>query len=98
MAAQDLTTGSIARGIALFALPLLGTSVVQQLYSTVDLLFVGNVLGSASTAALGVGSLLITLMAGLFTGISTGVNVKVANLTGSATPLGLRAPCARHLP
>ena len=83
MRALDLTRGPIAKGIALFALPLLGTSVVQQLYSTVDLLFVGNVLGTDATAALGLGSLLITLLAGLFTGVSVGINVRVGSLFGA---------------
>ena len=83
MRSVDLTQGSIVKGVVAFALPLLGTSVVQQLYSTVDLLFVGNVLGTQAVAALGVGSLLITLLVGLFTGISVGVNVKVANLYGA---------------
>ena len=83
MRTRDLTTGPILPGVAAFALPLLGTSIIQQLYSTVDLLFVGNVLGTASTAALGVGSLLITILAGLFTGVSVGVNVRAASLFGS---------------
>ena len=82
MAARDLTQGGIAAGVVRFSLPLLGTSIVQQLYSTVDVLFVGNVLGTAAMAALGVGSLLITLIIALFTGLSTGLNVKVANLVG----------------
>lgn len=83
MRSIDLTQGSIVKGVVAFALPLLGTSVVQQLYPTVDLLFVGNVLGTRAVAALGVGSLLITLLVGAFTGISVGVNVKVANLCGA---------------
>ena len=89
MRGRDLTRGSIAGGIVLFALPLLGTSVVQQLYATVDLLFVGNVLGTSYTAALGVGSLLITLLVGVFIGISVGVNVKVATLLGAGDDAGL---------
>ena len=89
MGAIDLTRGSIAGGILRFALPLLGTSVVQQLYTTVDLLFVGNVLGTAGAAALGLGSLLITLIATLFTGISVGVNVKIADLFGSGDMQGV---------
>ena len=83
MATRNLTKGSIFKGIVLFSLPLLGTSVIQQLYSTVDLLFVSNVLGTAATAALGVGALLITLIVGLFTGISVGFNVRVAHLVGA---------------
>lgn len=79
----DLTKGPVVHGVLAFALPLLVTSVVQQLYTTVDLLFVGNVLGTASLAALGVGALLVTILAGAFTGVSVGVNVKVGQLFGA---------------
>ena len=91
--AVDLTSGSIARGVALFALPLLGTSIVQQLYSTVDLLFVGNVLGVQATAALGVGSLLIVCLVGLFSGVGVGANVRIANLVGAGDARGASSAC-----
>ena len=93
----DLTQESVARGVTLFALPLLGTSVIQQLYSTVDLLFVGNVLGTHSTAALGIGALLITCLVGLFSGVSVGTNVKVANLVGAGDRAGVVRACRTSL-
>ena len=91
MVRRDLTQGGIVRGIVAFALPLLGASVVQQLYSTVDMLFVGNVVGTQAVAALGVGSLLITLMVGLFSGMSVAANVRVANFAGVGDAAELRA-------
>ena len=39
---KDLTEGSIGKLILMFALPLLGSSLIQQMYSTVDLIFVGT--------------------------------------------------------
>ena len=42
---SSLTEGAVAKGLFLFALPLLGSSLIQQLYNTVDLIFVGNFLG-----------------------------------------------------
>lgn len=56
----------------LFALPFLGSSLIQQLYNTVDLIFVGRLLGTDAAAAVGAGSLLITLVLGFFTGMSCG--------------------------
>lgn len=88
MRSADLTSGPIARGVAAFALPLLGSSVVQQLYGTVNFLFVGNVLGTVATAALGVGAMMLALMVGLFSGVALGVNVKVANLAGARDAAG----------
>lgn len=52
----DLTQGSIGRGMLLFALPFLGSSLIQQLYNTVDLIFVGRLLGTDAAAAVGAGS------------------------------------------
>ena len=37
---KDLTQGPIGRQVFFFALPLLGGSLIQQLYKTVDLNFV----------------------------------------------------------
>lgn len=85
-----LTHGSILRGIIVFALPLLGTSVVQQLYGTVDLLFVGNMLGTQASAALGISSLLISCLVGFFIGISVGVNVVLARMFGARDYKSLR--------
>ena len=51
--ADSLTTGSVGKALVLFALPLLGSSLIQQLYNMVDLLFVGNVLGKGASAAVG---------------------------------------------
>lgn len=89
MAARDLTKGPIARSLFLFALPVLGSGVVQQLYSAVDLLFVGNVLGTDAAAALGISSLLVICVTGLFMGLSMGANVVVANLFGARDREGM---------
>lgn len=45
----DLTEGAIWKQLLLFSLPLLGSSLIQQLYNTVDLLFVGNCLSKIPT-------------------------------------------------
>ena len=59
MKRQDLTQGVIWKQLLLFALPLLASSFIQQLYNTVDLLFAGT-LGKEATAAVGASSLVIT--------------------------------------
>lgn len=53
MKTNDLTQGSIGKGFVLFAIPLFLGSLFQQLYNTVDMLFVGNVLGKNAAAAVG---------------------------------------------
>ena len=79
----DLTEGNIWKKMLLFALPLLGTSFIQQLYNTVDLLVVGNLLGKEAHAAVGASSLLTTCVVGFFTGLSVGCGVMTAQARGA---------------
>ncbi|MBO5603859.1 MAG: MATE family efflux transporter, partial [Acidaminococcaceae bacterium] len=78
----DLTSGPIARKLLWFALPLLGASLIQQLYTTVDILFVSNYLGAGASAAVGASVLLNSAMVNLFTGISIGAGVVIAQAFG----------------
>lgn len=80
---QDLTKGVIWKKILLFAIPLLLTSLVQQLYNTVDLIFAGNILGKSASSAIGVSSLLVTCLIGFFGGMSVGSGVVVSNIYGA---------------
>lgn len=80
---KTLTEGVIWKQLLLFALPLLGSSFIQQLYNTVDLLFAGNMIGKEATAAVGAGSLVITCIVGFFTGLSVGTGVVVSQAVGA---------------
>ena len=70
MKSAGLTEGNVAKSVVLFALPILGSSLIQQLYSTVDLVFVGQFLGTEASAAVGASSLIITCLVGFFTGMA----------------------------
>lgn len=48
---QDLTTGPIARTLLLFALPTLGSSVLQSLNGSINAIWVGRFLGEEALAA-----------------------------------------------
>lgn len=80
---RDLTSGCIWRSLLLFALPLLAGSLVQQLYNTVDLIFVGNFIDKFASAAVGASSLLITCLVGVFGGIGVGSGIVIAQIFGS---------------
>ena len=47
----NLTEGSIVQGIIMFAIPLLLTNFLQQLYNTADLMIVGRFAGKNPMAA-----------------------------------------------
>lgn len=79
---MDLTRGPIVGQILRFSLPLLCSSLVQQLYNTVDLLYVGRVLGKNASAAVGSSSMMVTCLVGLFGGLAVGASVIVSRFFG----------------
>ncbi len=80
---HDLTQGNIGRQLLLFALPLLGSSFVQQLYNTVDLWCAGFFVSKGAMAAVGASSMITTCLVGFFTGVSVGMSVLIANAYGA---------------
>ena len=48
---RDLTKGNIGKKLILFAIPMLASSLVQQLYNTVDLIYAGNFIGKSASAS-----------------------------------------------
>lgn len=83
MKCRDLTKGNITGQLIAFALPLLVGALIQQLYSTVDMMFVGKVLGTNAAAAVGSSSLIVNCVVGFFTGLSVGVGVITGQSAGS---------------
>lgn len=79
---MDLTKGPIGKQMFHFALPLFFGSLIQQLYNTVDLIFVGQFLGKEASAAVGASSLIVTCMLGFFTGMGIGVGVIIGKAAG----------------
>ncbi|KNZ41136.1 MATE family efflux transporter [Acetobacterium bakii] len=80
---NSLTEGVIWKNLLFFALPLLGTSFIQQLYNTVDLIYVGNFLGKEAAAAVGASSLFVTCLVGFFSGMSVGSSVVASYVFGT---------------
>lgn len=79
----SLTEGPVAKSLFWFALPLFGSALIQQLYNTVDLIFVGQLLDNAASVAVGSSSLLVTCLVGFFTGLGVGVSIIAARAFGA---------------
>ena len=79
----DMTRGPILRLVFLFALPIIGSNILQQLYTTVDTLIIGNFCGTLSIAAVGTSSQPVEAFLGVFMGIGAGVTILVSMYTGS---------------
>ena len=79
----NLTEGSILEGIIKFAIPLLLTNFLQQLYNTADLMIVGRFAGKNPMAAVGATGPVSNLLIGLFLGLTTGASVIISLYYGS---------------
>ncbi len=83
----DLTSGSILKKMMLFALPLMATNILQVFFHSADVFILGlcleGELGDLAMGAVGANGTLITLITGLFIGISMGTNVLVAKYLGA---------------
>lgn len=81
---MDLTSGNLFLKMPLFAIPMALTTILQLLYSTVDLFTVSNFGGgSNSMSAVGSNSALINLIIVFFVSFSMGSNVLMANAKGA---------------
>ena len=72
---KDLTTGSPAKLILMFTLPLIMGNVFQQMYLLSDTLLVGRFLGVSALAAVGCSGCLMFLMLGFVFGFTTGLTI-----------------------
>lgn len=81
---HDITNGPIAKQILTFFFPILLGTFFQQLYNTADALIVGNYVGTNALGAVGGSSAqIISLLIGLFVGISTGSAVLISQFYGA---------------
>ena len=69
---RDLTRGSIAGSLIVFALPMIAGDLLQQFYNIADTLIVGRVLGTDALAAVGSAYTLMVFLTSIFLGLSMG--------------------------
>lgn len=80
----DLTTGSIRKKFWVFFLPVLASSLFQQLYTTVDSIIVGQITGKSGLAAIDAVSALLKLPVNFFDGIAAGTTIIISQYFGAA--------------
>lgn len=90
----DMTTGPIMRNVFLFAIPIVIGNILQQLYTTVDTLVIGNFCDSTSLAAVGTSSQPVEVLLCVFLGIGTGVSILVSQYIGAAEDIKLNNVCS----
>ncbi len=68
----NLTTGSVRKKLAVYALPLVLTSVLQALYSIADLVIAGQFIGKRSVSAINNSSQIMNLLTQVAVGLDSG--------------------------
>lgn len=79
----DFTSGSMTKNIITYALTMVLTVILQNLFGTADMIVVGKFVGDAAQAAVSSTGMLRALMITLLVGLSQGVNVLVAQSVGA---------------
>lgn len=92
----NLTKGSIWGQIFLFALPIIVGNLLQELYSVVDTIIVGQTLGNIKLAAVGSTAALTYLAVGFVTGLTSGCTVLTAQFYGAQDTKALKRSVAAH--
>lgn len=85
-----LSSRRLSWSLVKFALPIIGSGVVQQSFNSVDIAVVGKLVGSHALAAVGANGSVISLIVTLFMGIALGANVVIARAIGADNPTVVR--------
>lgn len=80
---KDFTKGNITAQLIAFSWPLLLANLLQVVYSMVDMIIVGNVMGAAGTSAVTVGGDVVNLLTFIGIGFSAAGQVLIARYVGA---------------
>ena len=86
----DMLHGPLLMKILVFSLPLAASSVLQQLFNSIDVAVVGHFASSQALAAVGSNGPVISLLINLFLGVSMGANVIISNHIGQNDEEGIQ--------
>ena len=92
---KDMTTGKPMGLIVRFALPMIAGAAFQQLYGAVDMLALGNALGSRALAAVGATVSVNFMAMSLAMGLTTGFTVTASRFFGAKYMETLKKPSRR---
>lgn len=87
---RDLSEGSVVKGLLVFALPMILTNLVQQLYSAVDLSIIGLYVGNIGTVGVATGSEFLDFMTPLSMSFCMGGQIYMSQLAGQKNDQKIR--------
>lgn len=87
----DLTEGSILRGLLVFAVPIILTNLIQQLYSLVDLIVIGQYMGNTGTVGVSTGGEISDMLTPIATAFATAGQIYIAQRAGAKNEEKMRS-------
>lgn len=81
--AKDMTTGPVLRQLAVFAVPIALANALQAVYSMVDMVVVGQFVGSGGLSAVGIGGQLMMMFMSIGMGFGFGAQVLLSQQVGA---------------
>ena len=88
---MDMLHGPLLKKLMLLAVPIVLSSILQQLFNTADLAVAGRFISSGAMAAVGSNAPVISLFISMVVGLSIGANVLIAAKIGQKRYLGAKA-------
>ena len=83
VASNNLTEGRVSAQLVRYALPVVASSLMQAIYSLVDMLVVSSMLGESGASGVSNGAQFITVMTQVAIGLSNGGNILVGQYFGA---------------
>ena len=87
---KDLTTGSVWKELLRFSFPFMLSNALQTIYNLVDMVIVGQFVGSAGLSAVSIGGQLTWLMCCLAIGYASGGQIFISQLVGAGDTQGVK--------
>ena len=80
---NNMTQGSLAKRLLRFAVPLILSQLLQSLYSTVDMVIVGQYVGASGISAISLGGDLLHIFTNICLGLTMGGQILIAQHVGA---------------
>jgi putative MATE family efflux protein len=79
----NLSEGSVVKNLVLFALPYLGSNIIQSLYNVADMLIVGNFSGTVAMSGVNIGGQISLILTNTAVGLCMGATVLIGQYIGA---------------
>lgn len=81
---RDLTTGNVTRQLLMFTIPFMIANLLQTLYNIVDMIVIGQFVGSTGLSAVSIGGEVIHLLTFICIGYSSAGQILISQYVGKA--------------